>query len=125
MWPSSTRTLLHPSNWIMRVIHHFAEPNIGMVQTRWTHINRHYSFLTEVEAILLDGHFVLENGGLARGSFLQLQRHGGNVAASGPLKRPAWQHDTLTEDTDLLSLPTERMAISLSAGRRVSGGAAG
>jgi hypothetical protein len=37
-----------------------------MVQTRWTHINRNYSFLTEVEAILLDGHFVLEHGGRAR-----------------------------------------------------------
>ncbi len=37
-----------PADWIMRVIHHFAEPGIGMVQTRWTHINRHYSFLTEV-----------------------------------------------------------------------------
>ena len=72
------------SDWIMRVIHHFAEAHIGMVQTRWTHINRHYSFLTEVEAILLDGHFVLEHGGRSRvGSFLQLQRDGGHVAHPG------------------------------------------
>ena len=55
-----------PEEWIMKVIHHFAEPNIGMVQTRWTHINRGYSFLTQVEAILLDGHFVLEHGGRSR-----------------------------------------------------------
>ena len=52
-----------PEDWLLRVVHHFAEPQIGMVQTRWTHLNRNYSFLTEVEAILLDGHFVLEHGG--------------------------------------------------------------
>jgi hypothetical protein len=39
---------------------------IGMVQTRWTHLNRNYSFMTQVEAILLDGHFVLEHGGRSR-----------------------------------------------------------
>jgi cellulose synthase/poly-beta-1,6-N-acetylglucosamine synthase-like glycosyltransferase len=50
----------------MKVIHHFAEPGIGMVQTRWTHLNRDYSMLTQIEAILLDGHFVLEHGARAR-----------------------------------------------------------
>ena len=55
-----------PEDWLMRVIHHFTDPKTGMVQTRWTHINRNYSFLTEVEAILLDGHFVLEHSGRAR-----------------------------------------------------------
>ena len=68
----------------MKVIHHFAEPEIGMVQTRWTHLNRNYSFLTEVEAILLDGHFVLGAWWpLPRRSVLQLQRHRRNVAAPG------------------------------------------
>ncbi len=87
----------------MKVVHHFAEPEIGMVQTRWTHLNRNYSFMTQVEAILLDGHFVLEHGGRsAGGGVLQLQRHGGDVAAGGDLERGGgWQHDTLTEDTDL------------------------
>ena len=55
-----------PQEWVMQVIHHFAEPEIGMVQTRWTHLNRDYSFMTQVEAILLDGHFVLEHGGRSR-----------------------------------------------------------
>ncbi len=55
-----------PEDWLMRVVHHFTDPEIGMVQTRWTHLNRNYSFLTEVEAILLDGHFVLEHGGRSR-----------------------------------------------------------
>jgi cellulose synthase/poly-beta-1,6-N-acetylglucosamine synthase-like glycosyltransferase len=37
-----------PPQWVMQVVHHFAEPQIGMVQTRWTHLNRDYSFLTQV-----------------------------------------------------------------------------
>ena len=53
-------------DWLMKVVDHFAEPGIGMVQTRWTHLNRNYSFMTQVEAILLDGHFVLEHGGRSR-----------------------------------------------------------
>ncbi len=53
-------------DWLMKVIHHFAEPEIGMVQTRWTHLNRDYSILTQIEGILLDGHFVLEHGGRSR-----------------------------------------------------------
>jgi len=55
-----------PPDFLMNCIHHFTDPKTGMVQTRWTHINRNYSFLTEVEAILLDGHFVLEHSGRAR-----------------------------------------------------------
>jgi len=57
-----------PPDFLVRIIDHFTDPKIGMVQTRWTHINRNYSFLTEVEAILLDGHFVLEHSGRARAS---------------------------------------------------------
>src|ERR1700690_2441129 len=55
-----------PEDFLMRTIPHFPESKVGMVQTRWTHLNRNYSFLTEVEAILLDGHFVLEHGGRSR-----------------------------------------------------------
>ena len=36
-----------PADWIMKVIHHFAEPGVGMVQTRWTHLNKDYSLLNE------------------------------------------------------------------------------
>ena len=81
-----------PRDWVMKVIHHFAEPEIGMVQTRWTHLNRNYSFLTQVEAMLLDGHFVLEHGGRSRAGFSSTStalrdvadegdRRGGRVAA--------------------------------------------
>ena len=70
-----------PEDFLMRTIHHLTDPKIGMVQTRWTHINRNYSFLTEVEAILLDGHFVLEHSATrSQQGLLQFQWHGGSVA---------------------------------------------
>ena len=87
---------------MMKVIHHFAEPEIGMVQTRWTHLNRNYSFLTEVEAILLDGHFVLEHGGRSRaGVFFNFNGTAGMWRRKAIEDAGGWQHDTLTEDTDL------------------------
>ena len=91
-----------PPQWIMQVVHHFAEPTIGMVQTRWTHLNRDYSFLTQVEAILLDGHFVLEHGGRSRaGVFFNFNGTAGMWRRTTIGEAGGWQHDTLTEDTDL------------------------
>jgi len=88
--------------WLMKVIHHFADPEIGMVQTRWTHLNRNYSFLTEVEAILLDGHFVLEHGGRSRaGVFFNFNGTAGMWRRKAIDDAGGWEHDTLTEDTDL------------------------
>jgi len=91
-----------PEDFLLRVIHHFTDPKVGMVQTRWTHINRHYSFLTEVEAILLDGHFVLEHSGRARSNvFFNFNGTAGMWRRSAIDDAGGWQHDTLTEDTDL------------------------
>jgi cellulose synthase/poly-beta-1,6-N-acetylglucosamine synthase-like glycosyltransferase len=91
-----------PREWIMQVIHQFAEPEIGMVQTRWTHLNRDYSFLTQVEAIMLDGHFVLEHGGRSRaGVFFNFNGTAGMWRREAISSAGGWQHDTLTEDTDL------------------------
>ncbi|MGC2637791.1 MAG: cellulose synthase family protein [Acidobacteriaceae bacterium] len=91
-----------PPEWLMRVVHHFAEPQVGMVQTRWTHLNRDYSFLTQVEAILLDGHFVLEHGARARGGlFFNFNGTAGMWRRCVIDEAGGWQHDTLTEDTDL------------------------
>jgi cellulose synthase/poly-beta-1,6-N-acetylglucosamine synthase-like glycosyltransferase len=91
-----------PSDWLMRVIHHFAEPEIGMVQTRWTHLNRDYSILTQIEAILLDGHFVLEHGARYRsGEFFNFNGTAGMWRRQAIYDGGGWQHDTLTEDTDL------------------------
>ncbi len=89
-------------DWLMKVVDHFAEPGIGMVQTRWTHLNRNYSFMTQVEAILLDGHFVLEHGGRSRsGVFFNFNGTAGVWRRVAISDGGGWQHDTLTEDTDL------------------------
>ena len=91
-----------PEDWLLRVIHHFTDPAIGMVQTRWTHLNRDYSFLTQVEAILLDGHFVLEHGGRSRsGVFFNFNGTAGMWRRKAIEEAGGWEHDTLTEDTDL------------------------
>lgn len=91
-----------PKDFLMSTIHHFTDPRIGMVQTRWTHINRNYSFLTEVEAILLDGHFVLEHSGRARSNvFFNFNGTAGMWRRIAIEEAGGWQHDTLTEDTDL------------------------
>jgi len=91
-----------PADFLMKTIHHFTDPKIGMVQTRWTHINRNYSFLTQVEAILLDGHFVLEHSGRARSNvFFNFNGTAGMWRRCAIDEAGGWQHDTLTEDTDL------------------------
>ena len=91
-----------PPDFLLKCIHHFTNPKIGMVQTRWTHINRNYSLLTEVEAILLDGHFVLEHSGRARsGVFFNFNGTAGMWRRIAIDEAGGWQHDTLTEDTDL------------------------
>jgi cellulose synthase/poly-beta-1,6-N-acetylglucosamine synthase-like glycosyltransferase len=91
-----------PTDWLMKVIHHFAEPEIGMVQTRWSHMNRNYSMLTQIEAILLDGHFIIEHGARVRsGDFFNFNGTAGMWRIKAISDGGGWQHDTLTEDTDL------------------------
>jgi cellulose synthase/poly-beta-1,6-N-acetylglucosamine synthase-like glycosyltransferase len=91
-----------PPDFLLKCIHHFTDPKVGMVQTRWTHINRNYSFLTEVEAMLLDGHFVMEHSGRARsGVFFNFNGTAGMWRRVAIDEAGGWEHDTLTEDTDL------------------------
>jgi cellulose synthase/poly-beta-1,6-N-acetylglucosamine synthase-like glycosyltransferase len=91
-----------PPDFLLKCIHHFTDPKVGMVQTRWTHINRSYSVLTEVEAILLDGHFVLEHSARSRsGVFFNFNGTAGMWRRCAIDEAGGWQHDTLTEDTDL------------------------
>jgi cellulose synthase/poly-beta-1,6-N-acetylglucosamine synthase-like glycosyltransferase len=91
-----------PSDFLMRTIHHFADPQIGVVQTRWSYLNRHYNLLTEVEAMLLDGHFILEHGARSRrGLFFNFNGTAGMLRVEMIDDAGGWQHDTLTEDSDL------------------------
>jgi cellulose synthase/poly-beta-1,6-N-acetylglucosamine synthase-like glycosyltransferase len=91
-----------PRDFLQRTIHFFADPEIGMVQTRWTYLNRHYSLLTEIQAMLLDGHFVLEHvARFGRGLFFNFNGTAGILRKCMIEDAGGWQHDTLTEDSDL------------------------
>ena len=93
---------LPPPDFLRRTVHYFADPKVGMVQTRWTYQNRDYSFLTQVEAILLDGHFVLEHGARAASHrFFNFNGTAGLLRRAAIEDAGGWQHDTLTEDSDL------------------------
>jgi cellulose synthase/poly-beta-1,6-N-acetylglucosamine synthase-like glycosyltransferase len=81
---------------------HFRNPKVGMVQARWGHINQDYSLLTKIQAILLDGHFILEHGGRNRGGrFFNFNGTAGVWRRTAIDEAGGWQHDTLTEDLDL------------------------
>ncbi len=91
-----------PADFLLRTIHYFANPKIGVVQTRWSYLNRDYNFLTEVEAMMLDGHFILEQGARSRaGYFFNFNGTAGILRVETIQDAGGWQHDTLTEDTDL------------------------
>jgi cellulose synthase/poly-beta-1,6-N-acetylglucosamine synthase-like glycosyltransferase len=93
---------LPPRDFLMRTVHYFADPKIGVVQTRWSYLNRHYNLLTEVEAMLLDGHFVLEHGARSGGGmFFNFNGTAGILRVKMIEDAGGWQHDTLTEDSDL------------------------
>ena len=91
-----------PRDFVMRTIHHFVDPQVGVVQTRWSYLNRSYNFLTEVEAMMLDGHFILEHGARSRaGLFFNFNGTAGIMRRAMIDDAGGWQHDTLTEDSDL------------------------
>ena len=96
-----------PADFLRRTVPQFANPKIGMVQARWGHINRDYSLLTRVQAILLDGHFVLEHGSRNRaGCFFNFNGTAGIWRTSVIADAGGWQHDTLTEDLDPPTAPS-------------------
>jgi cellulose synthase/poly-beta-1,6-N-acetylglucosamine synthase-like glycosyltransferase len=89
-------------DFLHRTVHYFSDPRVGMVQARWTFRNRDQSVLTRVQAILLDGHFIFEHGGRARsGRFFNFNGTAGLLRRSMIEGAGGWQHDTLTEDSDL------------------------
>jgi cellulose synthase/poly-beta-1,6-N-acetylglucosamine synthase-like glycosyltransferase len=91
-----------PVDFLRRTVPYFSDARLAMAQTRWSYINRHYSPLTEVEAILLDGHFVVEHSARFRsGLFFNFNGTAGIWRRAAIEDAGGWQHDTLTEDTDL------------------------
>ncbi|HEX4084787.1 MAG TPA: cellulose synthase family protein [Chthoniobacteraceae bacterium] len=89
-------------NLLQETIHFFTDPGIGMIQSRWGHLNRTFSLLTRVQAMFLDGHLVLEQTARSRsGRFFNFNGTAGLWRRSCIENSGGWQHDTLTEDLDL------------------------
>ncbi len=87
---------------LAQTIHYFTDPQVGMVQVRWGHVNREQSLLTQTQAVLLDGHFVVEHGARNRaGRFMNFNGTAGVWRRRCIADAGGWQHDTLTEDLDL------------------------
>lgn len=89
-------------DFLMKTVPHFNNPEIGMVQTRWEHLNEEYSYLTKAQALALDGHFALEQEvRFKSGFFINFNGTAGIWRKSCIYDAGNWQPDTLTEDLDL------------------------
>lgn len=89
-------------DFVRAIVPHFQDPKVGMVQTRWGHLNRDYSVLTKVQALMLDGHHLVENRArFGAGLLFNFSGTGGMWRAAAIRSAGGWQHDTLTEDLDL------------------------
>ncbi|TYP77248.1 cellulose synthase family protein [Aquimarina intermedia] len=88
--------------WLLRTIPFFKDSSIGVVQTRWGHINRNYSLLTKIQAFALDFHFTMEQVGRNYNNhFINFNGTAGVWRKKCILDAGNWQGDTLTEDLDL------------------------
>lgn len=89
-------------DFLKKTMPYFQNEQIGVVQTRWGHINKDYSLLTELQAFGLNGHFAIEQGGRnAAGHFINFNGTGGVWRKQCIEDAGGWEHDTLTEDLDL------------------------
>jgi cellulose synthase/poly-beta-1,6-N-acetylglucosamine synthase-like glycosyltransferase len=93
---------LPPPDILHKMVHFFTDEKIGMIQTRWGHLNRRYSLLTRIQAMFLDGHLMVEQTARSRaGRFINFNGTAGIWRRSCIVDAGGWQHDTLTEDLDL------------------------
>ena len=93
---------LPQKDWLLQTVPYFKNSSIGVVQTRWGHINRNYSTLTKVQAFALDAHFTLEQVGRnSKGHFINFNGTAGIWRKQCILDAGNWEGDTLTEDLDL------------------------
>ncbi|MEN9401280.1 MAG: hypothetical protein RL632_2383 [Bacteroidota bacterium] len=89
-------------DFLIRTMPSFDADNVGVVQTRWGHINKTYSILTELQAFGLNGHFAIEQGGRnSAGHYINFNGTGGIWRKKCIEDAGGWEHDTLTEDLDL------------------------
>ena len=91
-----------PRVFLRDIVPWFQDPKTGMVQLRWDHLNRRYSLLTQLQSIMLDGHFVIEHAARHYSDrFFNFNGTAGIWRRSTIEDAGGWQHDTLTEDLDL------------------------
>jgi len=89
-------------DFLRQAVPHFADDQIAFVQGCWDHLNRDFNLLTQVQAILLDGHFVFEHTARNRSkAFFNFSGTAGMWRVSAIADAGGWQHDTITEDADL------------------------
>jgi cellulose synthase/poly-beta-1,6-N-acetylglucosamine synthase-like glycosyltransferase len=87
---------------LRKLVDFFTDPLVGCAQMRWAHINGNYNLLTRLQTIMLDGHFVVEQTTRNRtGGFFNFNGTAGIWRRQAIDMSGGWQHDTLTEDTDL------------------------
>ena len=93
---------LPQTDWLFQTVPYFKDSEIGVVQTRWGHINRNYSTLTKIQAFALDAHFTLEQVGRnSKGHFINFNGTAGLWRKECIYDAGNWEGDTLTEDLDL------------------------
>lgn len=89
-------------DFLKRTLRYFVNDKIGMVQTRWEHLNENYSILTKIQALALDGHFVIEQSVRNKaGFFINFNGTGGMWRKECIIDAGNWHADTITEDLDL------------------------
>jgi cellulose synthase/poly-beta-1,6-N-acetylglucosamine synthase-like glycosyltransferase len=93
---------LPESDLLEKMVHYFSDPKIGMIQSRWGHLNEDYSLLTKVQSMLLDGHFLIEQTARCRsGRFFNFNGTAGIWRRECIESAGGWAGDTLAEDLDL------------------------
>jgi cellulose synthase/poly-beta-1,6-N-acetylglucosamine synthase-like glycosyltransferase len=91
-----------PPDFLLKTIPYFQDDGVGLVQTKWEHVNADYSLLTSLQAFGLDAHFTVEQRGRnVGGHFINFNGTAGVWRRSCIIDAGNWQSDTLTEDLDL------------------------
>jgi cellulose synthase/poly-beta-1,6-N-acetylglucosamine synthase-like glycosyltransferase len=92
-------------DWLIRTVAHYCQPGsekLGLVQTRWSHLNEEFSALTRAQAVMLDGHFGVEQvGRSSSGLFMNFNGTAGLWRRDAIIAAGGWSGDTLAEDLDL------------------------
>ena len=88
-------------DFLTKTVPYFIDPKVAFVQTRWEHLNRDYNLLTRAQALLIDGHFIIEHASRFCSSFFNFNGTAGIWRKSAIDNAGGWQGDTITEDLDL------------------------